>query len=77
MTKASVKDGSERLTMRLEVVMSDTDREIRPMPMAVGMILGALTGFALWIATDTFVFFPAFLGVGLALGLALGSLRRT
>lgn len=33
------------------------------------MILGALTGFAIWIATDTFAVFPAFLGAGLVLGL--------
>lgn len=42
------------------------------MPMAAGMLIGALIGFALWIATDTFVFMPAFLGVGLAFGLMLG-----
>lgn len=43
--------------------------EVRPLPMAAGMILGAVTGFAIWIATDTFALFPAFLGVGLVLGL--------
>lgn len=43
--------------------------EVRLLPMAVGMILGALTGFAIWIATDTFAVFPAFLGAGLVLGL--------
>lgn len=57
--------------------MNDEDRGIRPMPMAVGMLLGAVVGFALWIATDTFVFLPAFLGVGLAIGLVLGSARKT
>lgn len=53
------------------------DREFRPGPMAAGMLTGALIGFALWIATDTFVFMPAFLGVGLALGLMLGGMRKT
>jgi hypothetical protein len=33
------------------------------------MLLGGLTGFAIWIATDTFALFPAFLGIGLVLGL--------
>lgn len=47
--------------------------EVRPLPMAAGMILGALTGFAIWIATDTFALFPAFLGVGLALGLVFSA----
>jgi F0F1-type ATP synthase assembly protein I len=37
--------------------------------MAAGMITGALIGFVLWIATDTFALFPAFLGVGLVLAL--------
>ncbi len=49
------------------------DRDVRPIPMAVGMVSGALIGFALWMTTDTFVFLPVFLGIGLALGLALGS----
>lgn len=41
-----------------------------------GMILGALVGFALWMATDTFVFFPAFLGMGLVFGLIFDAARR-
>lgn len=53
------------------------DPGFRPMPMAVGMLTGALIGFALWITTDTFVFMPAFLGVGLALGLMLGGMRKS
>lgn len=52
--------------------MNENGRELRPLPIAVGMALGGLVGFALWIATDTFVFLPAFLGVGLALGMAFG-----
>jgi len=31
---------------------------------------------SLWIATETFVFMPAFLGAGLAIGLILGGMRR-
>lgn len=57
--------------------MNRDDGEIRPMPLAAGMLLGAVVGFALWIATDTFAFFPSFLGVGLALGLMFGGMRRT
>ena len=44
---------------------------MRPLPMAAGMLIGGVTGFAIWIATDTFALFPAFLGVGLALGIVL------
>jgi hypothetical protein len=43
---------------------------------AAGMILGALVGFALWMATDTFVFFPAFLGMGVVFGLIFDAARR-
>jgi hypothetical protein len=51
--------------------MASSDRrpELRPIPMAAGTLLGSLTGFAIWIATDTFAVFPAFLGIGLVLGL--------
>jgi len=51
--------------------MTSTDRrsQLRPVPLAAGMLLGGLTGFAIWIATDTFALFPAFLGIGLVLGL--------
>jgi len=43
--------------------------QVRPVPMAAGMLLGAVTGFLIWITTDTFALFPAFLGIGLVLGL--------
>lgn len=53
--------------------MSPANQEppVRPLPLAVGMLLGAVIGFLLWIGTDTFALFPAFLGVGVGLGLAL------
>ena len=44
---------------------------LRPIPFAIGMAIGGLTGFLIWIATDTFALFPAFLGVGLVLGIVL------
>lgn len=44
-------------------------RELSAGAFAAGMILGALVGLALWMATDTFVFFPAFLGMGVVFGL--------
>ncbi len=53
----------------------DDGRAVSPGPFAAGMLVGALVGFALWLTTDTFVLFPAFLAVGAALGLALGSGR--
>ena len=49
--------------------------DLSPVAFAAGMILGALVGFALWMATDTFVFFPAFLGVGLVFGLIFDAAR--
>jgi hypothetical protein len=51
--------------------MADDRRgpEISPGPMAAGMLLGGVTGFLIWITTDTFALFPAFLGMGLVLGL--------
>ena len=53
--------------------MADHDEppQLRPVPFALGMLLGAVIGFALWIATDTFALFPAFLGVGVVLGIVL------
>jgi hypothetical protein len=47
--------------------------------MAAGMLLGGLAGLLIWITTDTFVLFPAFLGIGLVLGLVFseaGTKRR-
>ena len=38
-------------------------------PMVAGNIIGAVTGFAIWIATDLFVFFPVFIGIGVVLGM--------
>ncbi|MGI9586447.1 MAG: hypothetical protein ACR2N7_12745 [Acidimicrobiia bacterium] len=37
---------------------------------AGGMVLGAVAGFIIWMATDTFVFFPVFIGIGFVLGMA-------
>ena len=48
---------------------NDREQQLRPLPLAAGMLLGGLTGFAIWIATDTFALFPAFLGIGVVLGL--------
>ncbi|HEX6301225.1 MAG TPA: hypothetical protein VF148_12230 [Acidimicrobiia bacterium] len=39
--------------------------------LAAGMLVGALTGFAIWVATAIFVFLPVFLGNGVVLGLIL------
>ena len=45
------------------------DTNLRPVPLAAGMTLGAIIGFPIWIATDTFALFPAFVGIGVVLGL--------
>lgn len=51
------------------MVQRDGGPQVRPVPMAAGMLLGALTGFAIWITTDTFALFPAFVCIGFVLGL--------
>ena len=55
------------------MVKEEQDSPLSVVAMAIGMIAGALIGFVLWIATDTFALFPAFLGVGLVLGMVLQS----
>jgi len=61
--------------MREVAPMSSEDRgpEVRPLPLAIGMLLGGLTGFLIWITTDTFALFPAFLGIGFVLGLVFSN----
>lgn len=54
----------------------DHRQELRPAPLAVGMLLSGIVGFALWIATDTFALFPAFLGVGVVLGLVFSRAQQ-
>ena len=44
--------------------------------MSLGMLFGAALGFVIWIATDTFVFFPVFIGAGLSAGMAVGAGRE-
>lgn len=58
--------------------MSDDTRpgEMSASALTVGMLIGAGTGFVLWMVTSTFVFFPAFLGVGVAIGVAIQTARR-
>ncbi len=53
--------------------MPDQDSPMSVMAFAVGMVTGAVIGFVLWIATDTFALFPAFIGMGLVLGMVLQS----
>ena len=43
--------------------------------LALGMLFGAALGVVLWLATDTFVFFPVIIGAGLSIGLALDNTR--
>jgi hypothetical protein len=54
----------------------DYKQELRPVPLAAGMLLGGIVGFAIWIATDTFVLFPAFLGIGVVLGLVFSQAQQ-
>jgi hypothetical protein len=48
---------------------TERDLQVRAGPFAAGMLLGGITGFLIWITTDTFALFPAFLGIGVVLGL--------
>ncbi len=50
-------------------MVGDQEQQLRPVPLAAGMVLGGVVGFAIWIATGTFALFPAFLGIGFVLGL--------
>jgi len=54
-----------------EMAANTPGQQMRPVPMAIGMLIGAMTGFLIWITTDTFALFPAFVGMGLVLGLVL------
>lgn len=57
--------------------MAESPRHIDPLlVMTLGGALGGLTGFALWMLTDTFVFLPVFLAVGLVTGISIAEARR-
>jgi hypothetical protein len=43
--------------------------------LVAGFVFGVALGIVLWMATDTFVFFPVFFGAGLSIGLALDNAR--
>ena len=39
------------------------------------MLFGAALGVVIWLITDTFVFFPVFIGAGLSAGMAVGAAK--
>ena len=41
----------------------------------LGLLFGTALGVVLWMATDSIVFFPVFVGAGLSIGVALGAAR--
>jgi hypothetical protein len=53
--------------------MPSNDENLKPARFAAGMLIGGATGFAIWMVTELFVFLPAFLGVGVVLGLVLSA----
>lgn len=58
--------------------MSDQDDRnatLSPGAFAAGMLLGAVIGFAIWMGTGDFVFFPVFLGVGVVFGMLFSAQR--
>lgn len=57
--------------------MADQQQELSPGAFALGMLMGAVIGFALWMGTDTFVFFPVFLGVGVVFGMMFNAARSS
>jgi len=59
--------------MEVDMRMPDQGSSASVTAFAVGMVTGVVIGFVLWIATDTFALFPAFIGVGLVLGTVLQS----
>lgn len=45
--------------------------------MAIGGLAGGLSGFVIWMVTETFVFLPVFATAGLVAGMAIAeSVRR-
>ncbi len=57
--------------------MAETQRHMDPLlVMTLGGVLGGLTGFALWMTTDVFVFLPVFLAIGLVTGISIAESRR-
>lgn len=57
--------------------MAGKRRRIDPaVLMATSGVLGGLIGFAVWMATGTFVFLPVFLAVGLVTGISIAQSRR-
>lgn len=42
---------------------------------SLGLLFGVALGLVIWLTTDTFVFFPVFIGAGLTVGLAAGAER--
>jgi uncharacterized membrane protein len=59
--------------MELVMKMPDQDSPTSVLAFAIGMITGMAIGFVLWIAMDNFALLPAFVGVGLILGMVLQS----
>lgn len=57
--------------------MANQDKrpELSPGAFALGMVMGAIIGFALWMGTDNFALFPAFLGVGVVFGMIFSAQR--
>ena len=51
--------------------MASPAKRTRPDEASVGtgMVMGAIGGFAIWMSTGSFVFFPVFIGLGFVLGI--------
>jgi hypothetical protein len=54
---------------------SNKDVNYTGLGVGLGMLFGASLGLIIWLATDSFVFFPVFVGAGLSIGLAVGASR--
>lgn len=72
-----VVTGETMKSLEEEHHMAEARRHIDPLlAMTLGGATGGLTGFALWLTTEAFVFLPVLLAIGLVTGMAIAESRR-
>jgi len=52
------------------------EKDYQDLGTSLGLLCGGILGVVIWIATESFVFFPVFAGGGLAAGVAIGESRK-
>lgn len=48
------------------------EKDYQDLGTALGLLFGGILGVVIWIATESFVFFPVYTGGGLAAGVTIG-----